>query len=334
MIQEIFITTPAKKILYGDITKYPHAPQYPTHIMESARLSQLKINDVILSILYTNWDGFTAAKYLLDLRKHIEAKVLALNERNVVENYFVLVELLQGIGIIHKSKAITLPTLISPENVYIDVVENVHAIVASDGSVIKNSLFGSVIVDKALETPIKMVVDTGRRYAVMLKTGHEIVSVDNNLTVSGICEQSEALFCMYHVSMVPTTMIKLERVDNRYTFHCGHSQKFKFLTFRIPLPRTTYATKLLYKKGAAEFNLSESYVEWKFNDTQFTEESISIEKSVLEETVDDRPVQIYFNIPGWAETGLRVISCTCPQKPTIKFWITHTTQDSCYEIYH
>ncbi|KAI4291055.1 AP-1 complex subunit mu [Pancytospora philotis] len=334
MIHEVFITDACHKVLYGDIAKYPVQPVYPLHTLVGQHLSQLRVNDVVLGVLHSGMDNFAAAKYLHDLRQHIERKILALNKKSVKENYFLLLELLQGGGAIHKPKEGPLLPIPRPDSVYIDVVEVVHAIVDSEGRTLKNSIFGSVIMDRTVDVTAEMALVNHRKRPLAIKTNHALSCTDDGAVVVGACREGPAPFLTYSLSNAGSALIRLKRANNMYTFTCDKKLKFKFLTFRVPVPTTAYATKLQYRSGMAEFNMEQSYVEWRFTDCEFTEESIVIERSVVEPTVDDRPVRVCFSIPEWTESGLRVKKCSPTEAATTKFWITYTTQDGCYELYH
>lgn len=104
MIEEVFISTINHKVLYGNTILYPKSPKYPLHIVnngvESKMLSQLRVNDVILSIMYSNFDAFTASKYLVDIKDELENILVRLDSTSINNQYFIVLEILQNIDIL------------------------------------------------------------------------------------------------------------------------------------------------------------------------------------------------------------------------------------------
>lgn len=332
MIHEVFIATPAHKVLYGNTTLYPESPAYPVHAMADNTLSQLRVNDVVLGVLYRNLDDFTAAKYLLDLRRLLEDKILLLDQKTVFTKYFIILELLQGLDIIHSSRESLSLSLISGDNTYIDVVETVHAVVLGDGTAIKNSIYGNIILGKTYPDSLRMVVDKGRKYFVCPKSNYEIANHLDKIEIQGRETDHNTALLTYSVNNINNTLFRLDRVGNRYTFVCRSKLKLKFVKFVIPVPRTTFSADLRCTAGHAEFDMENSQVVWRLSEHVFSSESILVEKSVLEDFVDSRPVVVHFNIPEWTESGLKVEDCSCAEAPGTRFWVRYTTQDGCYEI--
>ncbi|KAI5171994.1 AP-1 complex subunit mu [Pancytospora epiphaga] len=332
MIREIFITDLTNKVLFGDLALYPSSPSYPLHIMDNNRLCQLKINDVILSILYENMDSFTAAKYLYNLKAIIVELITEINEKNVCDYYFSLLELLHGCDVMRVNHHRISLNLNLTDDTYIDVVESVHTVITKNGTVLENTIYGSVLLSKKCEGTIKMTLDKGTKYKITAKSNYKLKSELDKIELTGKNISSSDILLNYNVPVSKNVLISMKRLDNKYTFMCPEKLKFKFIRFMIPVSNTTFSVKTHTSSGYAKFDAEKNTVIWDFDDGEFFSEAISIERHALEETVDKKPIKICFTIQNWCESGLSVKSCINEDCPLDRFWITHTTQDGHYEI--
>ena len=64
MIKEIFIVDDNDKVLYGDPSKFPKRAIYPMNEVNGLQMTQLRINDVRIAVLYGFLDKFSMLSYV------------------------------------------------------------------------------------------------------------------------------------------------------------------------------------------------------------------------------------------------------------------------------
>lgn len=330
MIEQIFISDDSNKILYGNQKLLPEILQYPLHIENDKRISQLKINDVILSILYCNYDNFTSAKILQDLKLFLESKILKIDSKTVKENYFLISELLNNINSILISQSFDKERILPDNNAYIDIVEKIHAVIESDGNVIKNCLFGNVICSSGTITQLKTIITKSKKYEMIMSSKYNFKDHLNRIELEASKLNQDPVILSYSILNLNHPIISFKKnTKNCYTFICNPNIKFKNLLIKIPFCNSTYAAEIKSSAGTFHFDINSSLVVWEFKDFNFSSESIEIEPKFL--TLDDFkfPIQIEFTISEYLESGICIESSNAGNT---QFWAHCTTQSGHYEI--
>lgn len=332
MIHEVFILDDTKKILFGNPRLYPENPSYPIHETPEGRLCQLRIKDIILSILYSQFDNFTATKILLDLKFQIQSKLVEIDSKSVKDNYFFLTEMLQSINSIHlsKSKDINKDKIpLSDNNVYIDVVESVRTIISPDNKVINNSIFGHVISTQGDIEKVKILISKPKNFKIITSTSYKIKDNLNTIELSGENIPSNTSIMSYIIHDVKTPILTVNKTGSAYIFTCNPRLTFKSLKIRIPIGSSIFDADIQTSVGTARFDIDEGEVVWSFKNFFFNTESITIDAKGSRNEEFLKPIKIDLNISEWIETGLRIESCKTEAK---KIWVHYSTQSCLYEI--
>lgn len=316
MIQEIFITDLARNVLYGDSRLLPSESslrEYPIEYTGIRRLCKLKVNDVVLAVLYTETDNFTASRFLLDLKSLIEGRISRIDCRSVQKHYFVLLDLLQSSGLVFP-----VYTACSVD-ACIDVVESVYTVIGDDGHVLKNSIHGHVLTDG---TDIVLLI--GKCSAVFK-------SFEQTFDGTEISCRSDPCIS-FSVRDPPRVFFRMHRQEHIYTLESGFEGHFKYVVVAIPVGKSTYDASMHQSTGSSKLDMRDGVVVWRISRQSFARETIKIHAMGLEEEADTRPIMITFEIEDPLETSMRILGCRERSGRSRCFRARYTIRNGHYEI--
>lgn len=332
MIQEIFITDLACNVLYGSPRLFPASADleragsgvwhgYPVETVGNRRLSRLRVNDVVLAILYTAIDNFTASRFLQDLKSLIERRISRIDSKSVRKNYFTLLELLQNVSsvfpnpIVHDTAAST-----RRENVYIDVVENIHTVIGEDGEVLKNCIHGEILSD-------------GSDFKLLLEGNGAVFKTLFEKTPSGVeVSCGNDLRICFVVRNCPEVLFRMIRQEHVYTLESTFKGQFRHIEVAIPVGKSSYSTRILQSTGTSDFDMESGVVRWRISHQSFTKETIKVHAMALEEEADTRPIMVAFRIEDPQDTSVRIKGCKETGGSSRSFWARHIIQSGHYEF--
>ncbi|KAL6121957.1 hypothetical protein NUSPORA_01066 [Nucleospora cyclopteri] len=343
MIEEVFISNSSNNLVFGDFSKFPlNKLDYPMAQVFSKRICQLKVNDVILSILYRDMDNFMATKQLLNIKNCLIYNNIEITEKSVINNYFLILRLLDQPNLIFDQKKDNFS--LKTDNFYLDVVEEFHSIIRysellNTTDVIKNSIYGEVIYKDSREIDIKIKLEpcvNFYRSSYLQQCNKEEIKLpsfsDQNQILNCSYKKGNKTILSYNVHSLEKPFINLSKNKNMFKFYTADQVKFKTLRIRIPVQETTFAAQIESRNGVAELDTKNSYVEWKFNSYEFKEESILIIPSVLEKSTDKRSILIDFLIENRNETYAKIVESKAVHNKSAKIWVKYFTQAGRYEI--
>lgn len=332
MIQEIFITDLACNVLYGNPRMFPSTMDarkaksgelgcsYPVESVGDRRLSRLKVNDVILSILYVDTDNFTASKFLVDLKNLIEGQISRIDCRSVKKNYFTLLELLQNAGMVFPSPIRSTADPSRRENVYIDVVENIHTVIGENGEILKNCVHGEILSDGSDFRLLLEKCDAEfKAFLEETRGGTEI-----------LCKNDPQI--NFTVRSYAKVLFRMIRQGPIYTLESEFKGQFKYIEVAIPVGKSSYSAKIKQSTGSSDFDMKSGVVRWLVSHQSFTKETIKIHTMRLEEEIDTRSIMITFKIEDPEETSITIRGCRGTDGSGHRFWARYTIQSGHYEF--
>lgn len=333
MIHEIFITDLSYKVLYGnprvfaqnfDVEKLGVFDEIPPVLMcKDKKMSNMRINDVILFAYYCSIDAFTISKYLFDLKLGLESRISCLNAQSIKDNYFIILKHIHDydLAIPNRLASSALPVnIIGTENVYIDVIQEIHTLIASDGSIIKNDIHGKILHS---DSNFKMEVESS---SCRFKNDHK--KKDNLFEI--ICDKKDPI--PYYCNSFNQAIFKMHKVGGVYTFESNFKEKFEFVEFIIPVGKNTYSVDAKSSTGNPEFDMKNGCVKWRFQNKHFTKETIKISKrSLEEEDVYDSIIVNFLAEPTTAH-DMTVKKCNHLEKHDKKYWVKYILKSGYYEI--
>lgn len=134
MIKEIFIADSLNNLLVGNSIFFEKS-------RNSEKIKSLRINDIILSVCFTEIDPFTATRFLVDLKTAIEKRIFEISVESVKMNYFLILDLIktpETVYLFQKTKVFT-------GDVFINIVQRVQCVIKS-GKVLMNQSYGDVFL--------------------------------------------------------------------------------------------------------------------------------------------------------------------------------------------
>ena len=299
---------------------------YPITFLPSSRIAHLKVNDILINILYQGIDNFQAAKFLLDLKSYIEDKIITLNATSIQKHYFLLLELLQTPVINFKSNSIGEQ---NKDTTYIDIVQNIHFL--SEGeNVIVNKMHGEVFVDTNCIGPLDIQIEKKR--PMKAKSVHMIEETESQLKIR--CEniESQSLFSFYHRNL-NVRYFKMVRSRDFVTLESEYKGLFKHIEIIVPVGILTYKVEMRASNGKCDFDIKKGLVYWRFRDCIFKKETIKFSISALEMQTNNLPVTINFRIEDSECCSFKLTNVINREYPTQQFWVRNTTQSGIYELY-
>lgn len=312
MIHDIFITTFNDKLLYGNNKTYPLNSEYPLSIYENKKLHKLIVNDVILSILYSQIDNFSALKFLNDLKKFLESKNIEINENSIKNNYFEILSYLQNIaeiGIYSEKSS-------NSEDVYIDIYYKIHTLLDNKNNSLQNYVYGDIISNV-------------KNFKMKANSEYEIKIINESKNENEIVYNDSIKFNNLHFERI---MFIMNKKDNTFIFESEYKGTIKNLEIKIPIGKTAYQAKIDKSNGKAVFDLENGIVKWTFSNYKFQKESITLNVKKYEQEEEFRSIMINFTIEDETDFGIKIQSCEMIDKSFKRFWVKNTVCSGHYEI--
>ena len=248
--------------------------EYPIICLKSSRIAQLQVNDVILNILYRDLDSFQAAKFLLDIKKYIENRIITLDLKNIKRHYFLLLELLHSPAIDFKSEfSEKLPS----ENVFVDIVQNIHSQVHGE-TVMINKLFGEVFLDKGYAESLEFVI--AKKNHLAIKSTHKIEETGNEIKIKCNNIENSSLFSFYQKNL-DIQYFKMKRSRNLVTIESDYKGIFRHIEIIVPVGDLAFRAETQVSSGKCEFDIKKGIILWRFRDTVFKKETLKFTISAL-----------------------------------------------------
>lgn len=360
VVQDVFILSKNGEILFGNVEKFQkfvendqfNILEYPTTVIGTNILSQLKINDIILCLVHINVlnanDTFLMFKMLLNIKNHLQNKGLTLKRKFLLENYFLFLKELYNVNMIGVTNKES--NKIKTDNIYMDVVEQYQTII-ENGKVLKNSVYGEVIYKDNREITAEIILKNNidcMNTSHNLKTIHYDTKTDNEKSnnekdnkddlgrkhVQVYYKNGNKTLLTYNVNNISDPLITLTKNGDFYKFKCETGIKFKTVKISIPMPETTYDAKIECKNGELTYNRKENVVEWRNINFTFKEETLYISPVELKKTgnVQQNNIKIEFQIENYADTYVKVSRSEAIFNQNAKIWVKYYTQASHYEI--
>lgn len=299
--------------------------KYPITYLKSSRIAHLKVNDVILNILYQGIDNFQAAKFLLDLRGHIEDKIINLTSKTVKRHYFLLLDMLQGTEIGYKAHP---DSITIKESVFIDIVQNINCITSGDTTLV-NSSQGEIFLDHTGIESLEVTLE--KRDIVATKSTHKIQQEGNLIKIHCVNLENANLLSFYQKN-IDMIYFKMKRTGNTVTVESEYKGVFKFIEIAIPVGMHTFKVDPNTSKGKCEFDIKSGILYWRFKESNFQKETVKFNISTLDEDVEERPVTVNFRIENSNNCALKLVNTINPSCPGQQFWVRNTTQSGYYEL--
>lgn len=352
MIEEIFITYNDKVIL-GDIDAYPKNPEYPTHVLDNNQLTQFKVNDVVLSALYTDLDVFFVLDYLEKLKGEIENDVSKLNYKNVQEYYFSILE------IIHRYQVVIIPKertnsfiYIQSNDIYVDVIETYNVVINSgvppkvddilddndeialpslrDNSILRNEVVGFCFVKPSFidSKTVKLIISKSNlnyvsKYKVMEKFNKIEVEMD-------VTNQNLEVF-KYATKSKNNPPVKLTKEGGGFKL-TTEDLLFDFLEIQIPVPEQIKRLNIKNSKGRISHDENKSVVKWAFKNEKVGNSFISFEMETFNKQKYSNEVTVSFSVSKTDKSHLKIEKAVCLGHPGVNVWIKYDLCTGTYKI--
>lgn len=345
MIESIFISDYSKRLLFGGhpilaelgYTKSIELAienqkmgtcdntSYPITYLKASRIAHLRVNDIILNIIYNGIDNFQAAKFLLDLKNHIENKIMRLNKKSIKKYYFIILELLQTSKIDFSAYT---PCSYVSDKILIDVVQNIHCIMAGERA-ISNTSHGEIFSDRLGFDSLVITLEKSEH--VVVKSIHRVQTDGNKLKVS--CENPENRnLVSFYQKNASVLYFKMKRLDNLITIESEYKGIFKYIEFVIPVGIHTYKIMPQMSNGKCDFDIKTGILYWRFKDVAFHKETVKFNISTLEANENIIPITVNFRIEDSNACVLKLISTVNKSCPSQQFWMRSITQNGYYEL--
>lgn len=346
MIKDIFISDESNNLLIGPTYNFPfigvdtlvpgsdqkikpenfmaQAYSYPTGMVSGHKYSHLRINNVVLSIMFTDIDNFTATKFLVDLQRFLETKLPKITTETVKNNYFLLLDLLKS------PETVILPSFHKPrifnENVFINIVQSINYVQNSENQVIKSKIFGEVFLDHSDVRSLKVSLQL--QPGTSFKTPYPFVEDGSSVIISGKALENRNILSFQRRDQ--PVHIKMEKSGNAYTFRSEEKTKFKFLEFKIPVGMNTYRVDVKISSGEYNFDMSTGMIYWRFNDAFFDKEEIKINLYSLSDEISTDAIVANFKVEDSGNCPVKIDGCVNNLQPSQKFWARSTIQCQSY----
>lgn len=334
MIWNVFISDISNNPILGLPLKSP--------INSSYKISSLRINDILISAVFSSLDSFSISKYLADLLSHLQTVVPILCLKSVKENYFILLDILKSPEFIFDGGIFNInENIFTNSDIFINTVEVVNRINNSitdnsitDNSITDNSITNNSITNNSIDKIFGEIfinnlpecinflsnIKEGTKY----KSPYPLFINGNSLSIKIQNPLNRNILSFYY-NIFP--YFSFYKSGEKFTFKSSYFGKFKFIEFKIPVNKNVYAE---ITRGEHKYSLEEGIIYWKFKNTEFKEESIKI---IGENNKISRNIRVEFRIEE-GETAVKIIGCSNGKNTSQKFWLRQTIQSGDYEFYY
>lgn len=335
MIEEIFIVGECDRILYGDPSKYPQNPMYPVDERNGIYLTQMRVNDIRIAVLYSFIDKIPMLSYIQKLRNRLEKHLRIINTGTVLENYFLLFRLLSGKegAIVESSEGSLIPS-ISSSNVYLDVVEYSNVIM-KNGGIVLNRTSGSCYMKTSFDDSrvVKLIASNPTKSNNILYKSSGVVSEGlNGVEVKIKGRDTKAEVVRYWIQDGVEPLISIQKIEGGYVMSCKCRRKFDYLEACFPIPRMASKVVKSHTAGRSVYDEKANLLRWTFVNEFFKKERINYRVEVFEKCNDIRSIGIKFCVKEAPEAGMKIERAECVDNPETYFWIRYSICSGRYEI--
>lgn len=316
MIEEIFITA-NEKVLIGDINLYPKKLSYPTSVSGDKQITQLKVNNVVLGILYSNIDSFTALQFLEKLKEQLESKFYNLNAQHVLDNYFIIREMVNRLFLENLKGNFKLPAL-STNEVHIDVIEIYNGNIQNN--IYLCDVFGYCFIKPRFNEKnfLKLIIKKDKNINYL--SDYKILDRFNKLEMELNVYDKDLQILKYHTnSNLP---FKIQYTSELITISADNIY-FESLDIIIPLKYQSNEMILEQSKGAIKFIEEEEKVIWSFKKHYLVKENLKIKIGDIKDLLKTIPIQVKSKICKTDKNILKIEKAICLDNQSIDIWIKY-----------
>ncbi|ADM11048.1 clathrin coat assembly protein [Encephalitozoon intestinalis ATCC 50506] len=334
MIEEIFIVGEGDRVLYGDPSRYKKEARYPVDDVGGARMVQVGMNDVKIGILHSLGCDFSVLEYIQRLCKKLEKKLGEINEKNVLENYFSLLR------IINKQESVVLfdggkkliPSITS-NNVYLDVSEDLSAIIEKEKTIL-NRIDGRCYLNASFgeERTVEFDVCSLKPCTIAYKNYQQVSEGLEGIRVSAKVQGSKLEAVRYWSSDAKDPLVMISKIDGGYILSCPSPTRFDRLEVCFPIPKMASKVVKSHRSGKSIYDEENDLLRWTFTKQVIRRERIDYRVDLFEEYEDLRPIMVNFYIKEWKDSKVRVERAECVENPGVCFWIRYSMASGRYEI--
>jgi hypothetical protein len=327
MIEEIFISS-KDKILLGNPDLYPQNPSYPTHTTGSSQYTQLKVNNIILGILYSNIDVFIIIEYLQVLKRNLENRFNNIDEQIILDNYFIVRELFSKncLRISEEEKIYKLPVL-STNEIFIDVIETYNAII--DKSHINCDVYGYCFVKPRFNEDnfLKLLIKKDKNIDYI--SNYKIVERFNKLELELNVSNKDLQILRYKAK--GALPFKFTQEGDNYVLYTDDIQFDNFEVF-IPISAQSKFVKLNSTKGISFYDEMKNIVKWKFKKEKICKATLNLKAEYFKNIEELRPIQISFSVTRTNKNILNIEKAICIDNTKVDVWIRYDICNGKIEI--
>ncbi|WUR03776.1 AP-2 complex subunit mu [Vairimorpha necatrix] len=324
MIEEIFIIL-NNEVLIGDISLYPKNPLYPTHVCNNKQLTQLKCNNIILAILYSNIDVFIVNSYLNIIKNNLEQKICILNAKNISDNYFLVREIISEKMICENKIQNKLPTL-STNEIFIDVIETYNGVLGKNYSTCQ--IYGYCFLKPRFneENFLKLIIQNNKN--INFLSDYKITERFNKLELELDVYDKDIQCLKYKTSgKLP---FKFEPIKDGYVLET-EDIFFDFLEVHIPISSNNYNINVETSKGAAQISEECDELRWIFKKQKIGK---GVLKVIRKDLSDKKYRNIYFKFKI-SRTNINILNiekAVCIDNQYVNIWIRYDACNSKIEF--
>ncbi|AFN82521.1 clathrin coat assembly protein [Encephalitozoon romaleae SJ-2008] len=334
MIEEIFIVGRGDRVLYGDPSRYVKGMKYPVDEIEGTRMLQAAVNDVKIGVLYSLVSDFSILEYISRLKSKLEKRLGEVNEKNVLENYFLLLRVVnkQESIVLFDMKKRLIPPIVS-NNVYLDVCEDLNAIV-DDGRVVVNRTDGRCYLNGVFgeERTVRFDVCGVKPSAIAYKNSGQGSEGLEGVRVDAKVHRGKTEAVRYSCSDSERLLIMICKADGGYVLNCQSPTKFDWLEICFPIPKMASKVVKSHSLGKSVYDEENDLLRWTFKKEVVKRARISYRVEMFEGCSDLRPIIINFCIKEWKNPKVRIERAECIGNPCVCFWIRYSMASGRYEI--
>lgn len=335
MIEEIFVVGNDDEVLYGDVSRFPRGLVYPVHETEDLKVVQVAVGDIRIAVLYDMIDKFSALRYIEGLLTRLERRLKVVNRRKILENYFLLFELLnrKESVIIEQGRKGLIPAM-SSSNMYIDVVEYSNFVM--DGNkVVLNRTTGCCSLNGSFddERTIRLVVTRPTTSSkVVYKSSGRVAEELNEVRVEVKTRNPRAEIFRYWIQEEVGTLVEIQKESEGYVMSCREQTEFDHLEVCFPVPRMASKVVRVHSAGRSVYDENSNVLRWVFANEVVKRERISYRVELFEECEDTRPITVRFSAKKTQGTSVRIEKAECTDNQSVVFWIRYSVCSGRCEI--
>jgi len=333
MIEEIFIVRHDERVLYGDASKYFGSIQDVISESEGARITRVRMNDVVVGVLYRSMSDISALKYVEWLRKRLERSIGMVCEKNVLGNYFMLFRIiskhereLDDGGERHFFAGM------NNNNVYLDVVER-HSAIVDEGRIVVNRAEGSVYLKTVFsdERMIKVAIGKLNVGTIAYKSDEVVHDEVGAVKIEIKSDGMESEVFRYYAARSKRLLVVVYGDEGGYVVECSEPTKFDELVIFFPVPREALKVVHRHKAGSSVYDESSNVVRWDLSGVVVASERMEYCVERFDAGEDMRPILVHFMAKNWNDCMVRIESAECIGH-SMNFWTRYAVVSGKYEM--